>query len=86
MLVRCRSGRDRSAFAIFAYLRLYHGATFADATDFLNERRNIYGQNLVDLDLRDPGAQRWLEHEIAHAEWPLPQPPFHMAWANGTCV
>ena len=74
VLVHCRSGRDRSAFAIVALLQLHCGVSFADAQNFLRVRRNCYGQPFVDLDVRDPDAQQWLQREVALSECPLPGP------------
>jgi len=68
VLVHCKHGKDRSAFAVFAFLRLVHSLTDDDARLAVAVRRDAQGRPLVNLDRAGEPLHAWLEMAVEMRE------------------
>ncbi len=83
MLVHCKSGKDRSPFAVYAFMRLSAGMTNTDAMYALAARVDVHGQQLCDIEHNH--SWRWLSEALdTYGGAPLPQPHFAANWTTTT--
>ena len=64
VLVHCRSGKDRSAFTVYAFLRLMCQLGDLTARAALNGRVDRWGHPVANLDFQQEAQQRWLDNEL----------------------
>ena len=60
MLVHCKNGKDRSAFVIYAFLRLLHSYTHEAAMAILAQHRGASGEPLFNYKTQDSDLLQWL--------------------------
>ena len=66
--VHCKSGKDRSAFTVFAFLRLMFRYSWERASAALDRRVGVDGRPVADLVTRKADLTNWLEAEVAALE------------------
>ena len=61
VLVHCKNGKDRSAFTVYAFLRLLHNFSHRDALNLVATRLGTTGWPLFEYDQQDSDLTAWLE-------------------------
>ena len=61
VLIHCKNGRDRSAFTVYAFLRLEKKISHIDAMEIVERRLGFNGRPLFRYDKQDPELTQWLD-------------------------
>ena len=83
VLVHCKNGKDRSAFTVYAFLRLLHSFPHKDAISLVNQRLDIYGQPLFDYNAQDSKLTCWLQDSLESSVEPESG---QLRWHRGVLV
>ena len=67
VLVHCRNGKDRSCFAVYAFLRLVHEMDHADALWHVSQRVDQRGYPLFDIPRQRNELMEWVESNFGAA-------------------
>ena len=67
MLVHCRNGKDRSCFAVYAFLRLVHEMDHAAALWHVSQRVDQQGYPLFDIARQRNELMEWVESNFGAA-------------------
>ncbi len=60
----CRNGKDRSAIAVYAFLRITHGFSDAEVRDALSTRVSMRGTVLANVDRHQEAVRAWLQRVL----------------------
>ena len=64
VLVHCKNGKDRSAFTVYAFLRLIKSCSHNDAISCVSRRLGTNGKPLFRHSSQDEKLTRWLEEAL----------------------
>ena len=64
VLVNCRNGKDRSCFAVYAFLRLFHRLEHTKALKLVQQRVGPRGYPLFDIGRQSSELVQWVEHNV----------------------
>ena len=64
VLVHCRHGKDRSCFAVYAFLRLVYEMNHEDALWFVQKRVNNKGNPLFKLEEQSSDLMKWVDDNL----------------------
>ena len=67
VLVHCRNGKDRSCFAVYAFLRLVHEMDHTDALRHVYQRVDQKGYPLFDIACQSNELRQWVESNLGAA-------------------
>ena len=67
VLVHCRNGKDRSCFAVYAFLRLVHEMNHVTALGHVSQRVGQRGYPLFDIARQRNELMEWVESNFGAA-------------------